>query len=126
MHPLHWENHKLNNQTNQSNSKKSAGVNRDITHNLKTAFLDNLQKTLLIEDKKVDGVDMSDFKIPEFESIIVDEFLNKFIISAETGLRDQIDIRLMIKALPNKIMSYSLNNIDLFNFRIFQEALHAY
>ena len=32
----------------------------------------------------------------------------------------------MIKALPNKIMSYSLETIDLFNFKIFQESLHAY
>ena len=32
----------------------------------------------------------------------------------------------MIKALPNKIMNYSLETIELFNFRIFQEALHAY
>jgi hypothetical protein len=62
---------------------------------------------------------MKDFVIPEEEARIVEEFLNKFIINSETGLRDQIDIRLMIKALPNKIMSYSLLNIDLFNFRIF-------
>ena len=32
----------------------------------------------------------------------------------------------MIKALPNKIMSYSLETIELFNFRIFREALNAY
>lgn len=90
MHPLHWENHKINSEANQSGKKKAAGsgFTRDLTHNIKTAFLDNLQKTLLIEDKKVDGVDMSDFVIPEEETRIVDEFLNKFFINAETGLRD--------------------------------------
>lgn len=32
----------------------------------------------------------------------------------------------MIKALPNKIMDYGLDAVDLFNFRIFQESLLAY
>jgi hypothetical protein len=32
----------------------------------------------------------------------------------------------MVKALPNKIMPYSLETVDLFNFRIFQESLHAH
>ena len=41
----------------------------------------------------------------------------------ESGVRDQIDIKLAIKALPNKIMNYSLENVDMFNFRIFQESL---
>jgi hypothetical protein len=44
----------------------------------------------------------------------------------ESGLRDQIDIKLMINALPNRIMSYSLETVEMFNFRIFQESLHAY
>ena len=44
----------------------------------------------------------------------------------ESGVRDQIDIKLAIKALPNKIMNYSLENVDMFNFRIFQESLQAY
>ena len=44
----------------------------------------------------------------------------------ESGLKDHIDIKLMIKALPNKIMNYSLETVEMFNFRIFQESLHAY
>ncbi len=37
----------------------------------------------------------------------------------ENGLKDQIDIKLMIKALPNRIMSYTLETVDMFQFRIF-------
>lgn len=62
---------------------------------------------------------MSEFVIPEEEERLVMEFLNKFVVMAESGNKDHIDIKLMIKALPNKIMSYSLETIDMFNFRIF-------
>jgi len=32
----------------------------------------------------------------------------------------------MIKALPNRVMNYGLEAVEMFNFRIFQESLHAY
>ena len=54
----------------------------------------------------VDGIDMSDFKIPDEEEKLVEEFLQSFVIDAENGLKGQIDIRLMIQALPNKIMNF--------------------
>jgi hypothetical protein len=33
---------------------------------------------------------------------------------------------LMLKALPNKITSFSLEQIEMFNFRVFQESLIAF
>ena len=81
---------------------------------------------IMEQDKMVDGIDMSDFKIPDEEEKLVEEFLQSFVIDAENGLKGQIDIRLMIQALPNKIMNFSLETVDLFNLRIFQEALHGY
>jgi hypothetical protein len=44
----------------------------------------------------------------------------------ESGQKDIIDIKLMINALPNRLMNFGLENVEMFNFRIFQESLHAY
>ena len=63
--------------------------------------------------------DMSNFEIPEHEIKIVDEFLTKFTIVSESSMNDHLDIMLMLKALPNKIMEYSLDSTDQFNFRTF-------
>jgi hypothetical protein len=89
--------------------------------------LDNLQKELQESNKKADGgVDMTGFIIPKEEVLIVEQFLDKFVISTENAMRDQIDLRLMIEALPNKVMDYSFESIELFNFMIFQDALDAF
>jgi hypothetical protein len=79
-----------------------------------------------IKNEIKDDIDYSEMKLLEDEGKIVEEFLNKFIIMPESGVNDQIDIKLMVKALPNKIMPYTLETVDLFNFRIFQESLHAH
>jgi hypothetical protein len=42
---------------------------------MKAAFLDKLHGKKQEEDKKADGVDMSDFEIPEEEEELVSEFL---------------------------------------------------
>jgi uncharacterized protein YueI len=47
---------------------------------------------------------MSDFEIPEGYIQIVDEFLTKFTIVSESSMNEHLDIMLMLKALPNKIM----------------------
>ncbi len=93
---------------------------------MKGAILENITRMMQKKVNQEDIVDMSDFEIPEDEIRVVDQFLSKFVIMPESGLRDQIDIKLMIKALPNRIMSYSLETVEMFNFRIFQESLHAY
>lgn len=41
-------------------------------------------------------------------------------------MNEHLDIMLMLKALPNKIMESSLASTEMFNFRIFQESLIAY
>lgn len=55
---------------------------------------------------------MGDFEIPESEIKVVDEFLTKFTIVSESSMNDHLDIMLMLKALPNKIMEYSLDSTD--------------
>lgn len=62
---------------------------------------------------------MSDFVIPESHVKIVDEFLTKFTILSESSVNEHLDIMLMLKALPNKIMESTIDQTELFNFRIF-------
>lgn len=62
---------------------------------------------------------MSDFKIPENEIKLVDSFLSKFTIVSENSYNEHLDIFLMLRALPNKILNYNIELTELFHFRIF-------
>lgn len=62
---------------------------------------------------------MSDFEISDEECKLVDEFLTKFTIVSESSMNEHLDIMLMLKALPNKVMDYTLTVTEQFNFRIF-------
>jgi hypothetical protein len=76
--------------------------------------------------KRSDEIDMSDYKIDDDAVRLVDHFLTRFTIVSESSLNEHIDIMLMLKALPNKITPLSLEEIEMFNFRIFQESLIAF
>ena len=56
----------------------------------------------------------------------VEEFLSKFLIGSESTFLDNIDLVLMLKALPGPITTYNLKQISLFNFNILQSAIIAY
>ena len=56
----------------------------------------------------------------------VDAFLSKFTIVSESSMNEHIDIMLMLKALPNKVTAYSIEQTEMFNFRVFQESLIAF
>jgi hypothetical protein len=88
---------------------------------LKNVFLDNVKKGNTQgtgygntgeqtgpRKKKTDEVDMSDFKIPEAEVLLVDSFLSCFTIVSESSLNEHLDIMLMLKALPNRINHHTL------------------
>lgn len=53
-------------------------------------------------------VDMADFEVPEEEAFLVDQFLTKFTIVSESSMNEHLDIMLMLKALPNKLMENSI------------------
>ena len=57
---------------------------------------------------------------------LVDSFLTRFTIVSESSLNEHLDIMLMLKALPNTITNFSLEQIEMFNFRVFQESLIAF
>jgi len=73
-----------------------------------------------------DEIDMSDYKIPELEVLLVDTFLTRFTIVSESSLNEHLDIMLMLNALPNRVSHLSLEHIEMFNFRVFQESLIAF
>lgn len=69
---------------------------------------------------------MENFEPPENELHLAEMFLNKFTIVSESSFNEHLDILLLLKALPNKVMDSTLDSIDKFNFRIFQESLIAF
>ena len=80
-------------------------MKRDVTTILKSAFLNMFLKKQdeVNPDDKLDG-----YNVPEEEINVVEDFLNLFLIMPESVQKDLIDIKIMVKALPNKIMSCSL------------------
>ena len=71
-------------------------------------------------------MDMSDFKISDQLVRLVDSFLTKFTIVSESSINEHMDIMLMLKALPNRISKITIEQIEMFNFRVFQESLIAF
>ena len=57
---------------------------------------------------------------------MVDSFLTKFTIVSESSINEHMDIMLMLKALPNRITKITIEQIEMFNFRVFQESLIAF
>jgi hypothetical protein len=53
-------------------------------------------------------------------------FLEKFLIGSESAFLDNIDIILMLRALPIPIMRKNRDKVRMFNFNILQGALIAY
>ena len=107
---------------------------KDLQNQLKNVFFDNVKKGANSvmhqgknpKKKSSNDVDMSDFKIAEEAVRAVDAFLSKFTIVSESSMNEHIDIMLMLKALPNKVTAYSIEQTEMFNFRVFQESLIAF
>ena len=97
-----------------------------MSENLKIVFLEALKVDNNVVSKEEEVVDMSDYKIPLEEIKLVDLFLKRFTILSENSINEHLDILLMLKALPNKIMKFNLDTAEMFNFKVFQEALIAF
>ena len=80
--------------------------------------MEALKKKKQDEDEE-DDINLEDFEIPQEEEFLVDEFLTKFTIVSESSMNEHLDIMLMLKALPNKVLDYTLEVNEQFNFRIF-------
>ena len=53
-------------------------------------------------------------------------FINQFAIISEQSISTDVNLILILKALPSKIQIYELKRVESFNFKIFQESLIAY
>jgi len=80
------------------------------------------------QDNELEDMDdsMKKEEYPEDEDGEVHDLLSKFLIGSESSFLDTIDLVLMLKALPNKIVSYNIVQMKLFNFSILQNSLIAF
>lgn len=60
------------------------------------------------------------------DTSIVQGILEKFLIGSESSYLDDINIILMLKALPGKIVEFNLAQFEMFNFNILQNSLIAF
>jgi hypothetical protein len=60
------------------------------------------------------------------EDAFVGEILSKFLIGTESSFLDSINICLMLKAIPNKIVDINFKDLLKFNFAILQNSLIAF
>ena len=57
--------------------------------------------------------------IPEEEVQLIEDFLDKFVfISDAESSKEQIDLKLALKSLPNKVEEGNIYRIDLINFNL--------
>ena len=49
-----------------------------------------------------------------------------FLIGSESTFLDSIDLILMMKCMPFKIVSYNLENVKLYKLNILQQSIIAY
>mmetsp|Transcript_37727 Transcript_37727/g.57767 ORF Transcript_37727/g.57767 Transcript_37727/m.57767 type:complete len:198 (+) Transcript_37727:3451-4044(+) len=65
--------------------------------------------------------------IPEEEIELIENFLKGFILSSDSGSKkDQIDIKLALKALPSKVDDQNVLRCELFNFEDTKKSLIAF
>ena len=61
----------------------------------------------------------------EDEIHLIESFLLKFVFISESS-RDQIDLKLALKALPYKIDDFNIYRIEMINFNMIQKSLIAF
>jgi len=66
----------------------------------------------------------ADYPLDEDEEVY--NSLCNFLIGSESSSVDTIDLVLMLKAIPNKIVSYNIMQAKLFNFAVLQNSLIAF
>jgi len=54
--------------------------------------------------------------VPESESKIVRNFLTKFVVLSESSGQSHVNLKLALKALPQKVNLHNLFQVELFSF----------
>ena len=84
---------------------------------------------ILVDNGQDDGEesDNAASKIPDDELQLIEEFLDKFIFtSGSSTSKENINLNLALKALPQKVDESNIYRIDLINFKIIQKSLIAF
>lgn len=68
------------------------------------------------EEAKDDDEEEDEKEYPEDECEFVGEILTKFLIASDSPFLDTVNLVLMLRALPNKIVAFNLPTSKLFNF----------
>ena len=55
-------------------------------------------------------------KLPQDEVKMIKRFLKRFIFVSETSTRESVDVKLGLKALPNKVDGFNCYRITMINF----------
>lgn len=74
------------------------------------------------EDEQSNEVD----DIPPAEIAIVNAFLNRFLLSSESGEKQEVNLRLALRSLPKKVNMYNEHKIALIDFATIQLSLIAF
>jgi hypothetical protein len=89
-----------------------------------------LEESIRIKQDKVRGVyeEPIDPKegIPDAELEMIDNFLSGFVLSGDGSKRDQIDIKLALKALPSQVDENNVFRCELFRFECTKKSLIAF
>ena len=65
-------------------------------------------------------------EVPEGETEIVEAFLDNFIFDTNNKRQNQVNLNLMLKAMPARVDEFNCKRMPLFAFRIIQNSLIAY
>ena len=57
---------------------------------------------------------------------LIGNYLDRFILNTGSTSREDVDLKLALKALPSRINSFNVYRIDLMNFNQVQKALIAF
>lgn len=62
----------------------------------------------------------------ELEDKCCEQFLRMFLIGSESSFLDSIDLILMLKCMPQKIVKYSLKDVKLYQLATLQQSVIAF
>ena len=73
------------------------------------------RQTMLLD--RMQEEDMAE-PVPEEELKLIHSFLDRFILSSDTTTKEQIDLTMALRALPERVSSFNLYKIEFMNFNL--------
>ena len=65
--------------------------------------------------------------VPDEELELIDKFLTGFMLQADSGnKKDQIDLKLALRALPEAVNKFNLHRCEMFNFESTKSSIIAF